>query len=134
MTTKAVFKNPDDIWGEIVKIEQNVETAKNQKQKTQQALQETRDRIAEIRIKQNEYMHNLESLRSNALDALQDKNFDSNKAATAVHILTEDYDKKMKGGKEILQSLSEADPHKELLTGVMQGKDMTESMKEPLNV
>ena len=66
----------------------------------------------------------MQSLKDNALGALTNKKFDSGKASTAVTILTEDYDKKMKDGQEILQGLSQNDPHKKMLKAVLQAKDI----------
>ena len=124
LCTSGLFQKPEDIWTKMEEIVSNKEKAAKHQQEAEIALANTQKRLAEVGGKKTEYSEKLQSLKDNALGALTNKKFDSGKASTAVTILTEDYDKKMKDGQEILQGLSQNDPHKKMLKAVLQAKDI----------
>lgn len=128
--TEGFFQKPEDIWERIEQIASDKEKAQRRWQEAKKALQNTQNRLAKVRGKKTEYDSKLATLNDNALGALTHQKFDSAKARTAVNIMAEDYGKKIKDGQEILQGLSQNDPHKEMLETVLQAKEISTKVHE----
>ena len=117
---------PEDIFTEQDQIVSDRKVAEEEWERETEAWKNTQMRLTEVQGRQAEYSSKLEMLKNNALGALKDKKFDSQKAQIAVEIMTEDYGKKMKDGTGILQSFSSDDPHKGLMEKAIKGGNITQ--------